>query len=125
MPPTILIAEDDARNLILMKDILELKGCRVMTAGNGREAVDKARQIVPDLILMDMQMPVMDGFEAVELLKADERTRRISVWALTSYVMPGDEKRIRAVGCDGYITKPIDVKAFLRRVTQLLGSEPA
>src|SRR5450759_2924408 len=102
MPQTILIAEDDAKNLILVTDILELKGYRIVAAVNGREAVEKAREILPDLILMDMQMPVMDGFEAVGLLKADERTRRIPVWALTSYAMPGEEKRIRAVGCDEY-----------------------
>jgi two-component system cell cycle response regulator DivK len=122
MTATILIAEDDAKNMLLMTDILGLKGYRVVTASNGREAVEKARDILPDLILMDIQMPVMDGFEAVGLIKADKRTQLIPVWALTSYAMPGDEKRIRAAGCAGYITKPINVKAFLARVAELLSA---
>jgi two-component system cell cycle response regulator DivK len=122
MKMKILVAEDDTKNLILMNDILEFKGYHVVAATNGREAVEKAGEILPDLILMDMQMPVMDGFEAVKRLKADKRTQLIPVWALTSYAMPGDEKRILAIGCDGYITKPLDVKLFMERVAKFFNS---
>lgn len=125
MPTTILIAEDDSRNMLLMKDVLELKGYHLLQAANGREAVERARQALPQLILMDMQMPVMDGFEAVRILKKDERTRAIPIWAFTSYAMPGDERRIREAGCDAYITKPVRLKDLLRLVQQHFESRNA
>lgn len=111
--------------MLLMKDVLELKGYHLLQAANGHEAVERARQASPQLILMDMQMPVMDGFEAVRILKKDERTRAIPIWAFTSYAMPGDERRVREAGCDAYITKPVRLKDLLRLVQEHFESRNA
>ena len=113
---TILVAEDDARNRRLFRAILSAKGYELIEAVNGREAVDLARECTPDLILLDIQMPVMDGFEALKTLKDDADTADIATWALTSYAMPGDKERILQAGCDGYIMKPIDVPSFVQRI---------
>lgn len=115
---TVLVVEDDPKNRKLLRDLLDVKGYAVHEASNGKEGVEQAGKHLPDLILLDMQMPVMDGFEAARKLKADDKTRSIPIWALTSYAMPGDEKKVREVGCDGYITKPIDTQDFLRRIEQ-------
>jgi len=116
----VLVIEDDEKNLRLMEDLLEFNGYIVIKAMDGKQGVDSVRTEKPDLILMDIQMPVMDGMEATKILKGDEETRDIPIIALTSYAMQGDEQRIRESGCDGYMTKPIDVKHFLKEVDQIL-----
>ena len=113
---TILVAEDDPMNRKLMRDLLDIKGYAVIETTNGREAVDAVREHSPSLVLMDIQMPEMDGLEAVKQLKAHPETAGIAVWALTSYAMPGDERRVREAGCDGYITKPINIRDLLARI---------
>jgi two-component system, cell cycle response regulator DivK len=118
MNGTVLVAEDDPRNRKLIRDILLIKGCEVLEAENGRAAVALAKENRPGLILLDIQMPIMDGFEAVAALKADPNTAMITTWALTSYAMPGDEEKIRRAGCDDYITKPIDVPVLVEKVEQ-------
>lgn len=122
MKHTILVVEDDPRNRKLLVDLLTVKGYAVIVAHNGCEGVEQARQHLPDLILMDIQMPLMDGYEATRTLKGDARTRDIPVWALTSYAMAGDGARILAAGCDICITKPFDVPALLRRIEACLRS---
>ena len=117
---TILLVEDNPTNMKLSTFILESAEYTVLPAVNAEVALTMARESRPDLILMDIQLPGMDGLEATALLKADEETRRIPVIALTALAMKGDEERILAAGCDGYIAKPLDYKAFLAFVRNKL-----
>ena len=120
MEQVILIVEDEPRNLKLIRDLLEVSGYMVLEAIDGKQGVEIAKAKKPDLILMDIQLPVMEGFEATRILKADERTRDIPIMALTAYAMKGDEEKIKAAGCDGYIPKPIDTRGFLNKITEYL-----
>ena len=110
---TILIVEDNAANMKLSTFLLESAGHTAVTATTAEAGVTLAGECHPDLILMDIQLPGMDGLQATALLKANEATRDIPVIALTALAMTGDEARIRAAGCDGYIAKPLDYKDFL------------
>ena len=109
----ILIIEDNPTNMKLSSFVLESADYTVITAMDAEIGLTLAREGHPDLILMDIQLPGMDGLEATAVLKADEATRRIPVIALTALAMKGDEERIRAAGCDGYIGKPLDYKNLL------------
>ena len=111
--PKILVVEDNPTNMVLSTFLLESADYEVISATNAEVGVAMAREAHPDLILMDIQLPGMDGLEATALLKADEATRNIPVIALTALAMKGDEERILAAGCDGYIAKPLDYKDFL------------
>lgn len=114
--PTVLLVEDNPANMTLAVFLLESAGHRVLSATDAEAGLTLARAEQPDLILMDMQLPGMDGLEATMLLKQDESTRAIPVIALTALAMKGDEERIRAAGCDGYIGKPMRYKEFLATV---------
>jgi two-component system cell cycle response regulator DivK len=103
----ILIVEDNPTNMSLVVFLLESAGHIVLTATDAEAGLTMARDELPDLILMDIQLPGMDGLEATTLLKNDDLTRTIPVIALTALAMKGDEERIRAAGCDGYIAKPM------------------
>jgi len=119
----ILIVEDNRDNLELAVFLLESAGHTVLSAVDAEAGLALARSELPDLILMDIQLPGMDGLEATALLKGDDATRAIPVVALTALAMKGDEERIRAGGCDGYIAKPIRVQTFLAAVAaNLLGA---
>ena len=109
----VLVVEDNATNMTLTTFLLESAGHTVLAATSAEAGLTIAREGSPDLILMDIQLPGMDGLEATALLKASEGTRAIPVIALTALAMKGDEERIRAAGCDGYIAKPLDYKDFL------------
>jgi two-component system cell cycle response regulator DivK len=109
----ILIVEDNEKNLKLVRDVLQYKGYQTIEAGTGEDGVRLAKARIPDLVLMDIQLPGMDGLQATAILKADVVTRHIPVIALTALAMKGDEERILAAGCDGYIAKPLDYKDFL------------
>ncbi len=122
MKPTILIVEDDPQNRKLLAELLALKGNRILDAPDGKAGVALAYAERPDLILMDIQMPEMDGFGAIQELKGDVRTRAIPIWVLTSYAMPGDQARIIASGCDAYITKPLDLRDLLTRIERQFGA---
>ena len=111
--PTILVVEDNATNMKLSTFLLESADYTVLAATNAEIGLALAREGHPDLILMDIQLPGMDGLQATALLKASEETRDIPVIALTALAMKGDEERILAAGCDGYIAKPLDYKNFL------------
>jgi two-component system cell cycle response regulator DivK len=113
---TILIVEDNPSNMTLARFLLESAGYAVLGAVDAEAGLAVARRAHPDLILMDVQLPGMDGLEATRLLKEDEATRAIPVVALTALAMKGDEGRIRAAGCDGYIAKPLHYKSFLATV---------
>ena len=113
----VLVVEDNADNLKLATFLLQSAGHTVISASNAEAGLALARSDHPELILMDIQLPGMDGLEATGLLKRDEKTRSIPVIALTALAMKGDEERIRAAGCDGYIGKPMRYKEFLAAVT--------
>ena len=120
MTKLILIVEDEPKNLTLLRDLLQVSGYTTIEATDGKQGVELAKARKPDLILMDIMMQVMDGLEATRILKADVTTRNIPVLALTSYAMAGDKERILQAGCDGYLTKPIDIKEFLKAVAEYL-----
>jgi two-component system, cell cycle response regulator DivK len=113
----ILIVEDNPDNMLLTVMLLESAGHTVLSAIDAEAGLSQARAERPDLILMDIQLPGMDGLEAAALLKADPLTSAVPVIALTALAMKGDEERIRAAGCDGYIAKPIGIQDFLANVT--------
>jgi CheY-like chemotaxis protein len=113
---TILLVEDNETNMKLSRFLLESADHEVLTAMNAEAGLAVARERHPDLILMDIQLPGMDGLQATVQLKSNEVTRDIPVIALTALAMKGDEERIRAAGCDGYIAKPLDYKQFLATI---------
>ena len=117
---TILIVEDNNSNRLLMSDILNYQGYTVLEAKNGVEGIEKARKYRPDLVLMDIQMPVMDGFTAARILKDDPLTRQIRLIAITAFAMHGDRERILAAGFDDYIAKPIAIREFPRTIQSYL-----
>ncbi len=120
MAKVILIVEDEPKNLKLVSDLLQRFGYATIEATDGEQGVELAKSNKPDLILMDVQMPKMDGLEATRILKADTTTGNISILALTSYAMKGDEERILQAGCDGYLAKPLDIKELLKMVAEHL-----
>jgi two-component system cell cycle response regulator DivK len=117
----VLLVEDNAANMTLATFLLQSAGYEVITATDAETGVSLARSQSPALILMDIQLPGMDGLQATAQLRADESTRAIPVIALTALAMKGDEERIRAAGCDGYIAKPLDYKSFLATVAGFCG----
>jgi CheY-like chemotaxis protein len=112
----ILIVEDNMDNYELVRFILERAGYDVFLAVNGRDGVDAARFQKPDLILMDLGLPEMDGWLAAEKLKANAATKSIPLFALTAHTLPGERKRAMMAGCDGYVSKPIHVDTFLNMI---------
>jgi len=110
MPYKILIAEDNANNRSLLWDILTYHGYEVSVAVDGRQALNLARELMPDLILMDIQMPGLDGMTAGSILKGDPATGRLKIIALTSFAMQGDQEKFMAAGFDGYLSKPINTR---------------
>jgi two-component system, cell cycle response regulator DivK len=121
----VLVIEDNASNMTLALFLLKSAGHTVLSATDGESGLVLARTKLPDLILMDIQLPGMDGLEATRLLKLDAATWAIPVIALTALAMKGDEERIRAAGCDGYIAKPLRYQAFLATVGRFLPAAPA
>jgi CheY-like chemotaxis protein len=118
--PVILIAEDHPDSRDALQTLLQVHGYRVTTAADGREAVERAAAEVPDLILMDIMMPIMDGFEATRTLRAEPRFDGVPIIALTA--MDGARELVLAAGCDDYLAKPIDIRTFLARIAAWLRS---
>lgn len=115
-----LIVEDNEKNLKLFRLIVSSLGHEVLTAANGSEGVAIAREIRPDLILMDIQMPVMDGISAMDFLKSEEATKEIPVIALTSYAMKGDKERFLEHGFIDYLSKPVSKDSLITAVKRIL-----
>ena len=113
---TVLVVEDNDLNMKLFHDLLEMGGYNVLQAKDGMEGWRMAREQRPDLILMDIQLPGVDGLEVTKWLKDDENLKSIPVIAVTAFAMKGDEEKIREAGCDGYIVKPISLSDFLETV---------
>jgi len=116
----ILVVEDNEKNMKLFRDVLQAKGYLTLEAGSGEQAVELATEHVPDLILMDVQLPGIDGIEALGRIRADERTEAIPVVALTAQAMAGDREHFLESGFDGYISKPVDVLEFIQTVATYL-----
>jgi|ERR1700674_574437 len=115
----ILVAEDNPVNLELLREILEAGQYQVVEAGDGLEALAKIEENQPDLVLLDINMPVLDGFGAIRQIRAQPRYSRLPVVAVTAYAMKDDRERILAAGFNGYVSKPIDAAALLRELQQL------
>lgn len=120
MSKKILVVEDNKKNRILIRDVLRYYGYEVIEAENGAEGVKMAKEHLPDLILLDIQMPVMDGFKALKILKDMPETRNIKVIALTSFAMAGDREKILHAGFDDYLSKPVDTRKLPLTVKQYL-----
>ena len=121
MSKKILVVEDTEDNRQILRDLLGMAGYEMVEAQDGVQGVAMAAEHRPDLILMDTQMPVMDGYEATRRIKADPALASIPVIAVTSYALSGDEAKTRAAGCDGYIAKPYSPRQMLAAVREILG----
>ncbi|MFN9374783.1 MAG: response regulator [Planctomycetaceae bacterium] len=118
--PRILLVEDNEMNRDMLSRRLERKGFTVLVAVDGAEGVAKARAELPDLILMDMNLPILDGWEATRQIKADGQTGQIPVIGLTAHAMAGDREKCLAAGCDQYDTKPVDFNSLLGKIREFL-----
>jgi two-component system cell cycle response regulator DivK len=122
MSKKILVVEDTEDNRQILRDLLGMAGYDMVEAHDGAEGVAKAAEHKPDLILMDIQMPVMDGYEATRRIKANPDLKTIPIVAVTSYALSGDEQKTRDAGCDAYIAKPYSPRQMLAKVREILGS---
>ena len=116
MDELVLIVDDNERNVRLARDILQVSGFRTLEASTGGESISLASEHLPDVVLMDIRLPDMDGVEALRALRASEATASIPVVAVTALAMKGDRERFLEAGFDGYLEKPIDVREFPRQV---------
>jgi len=119
----ILVVDDNPANMKLVSDLLEWSGYQISKAMNAEQALEAIRQTKPDLILMDISLPGMDGLTLTRKLKADDATKRIRIVALTAFAMKGDEQKAFDAGCDGYITKPIDTRKLPDQIARVLRKE--
>ena len=120
MSKKVMIVEDNELNMKLFNDLLEAKGYTTVKTSDGMQALKLARDHRPDLILMDIQLPLVNGYEATRRIKADPDTRHIPVIAVTSYALSGDETKAFEAGCDGYIAKPFSPRNLLAKVREFL-----
>ncbi len=120
MTKTVLIVEDNELNMKLFKDLLEAHNIATIETNDGRNVMEIARARMPDLILMDIQLPEVSGLEVTKWLKADEQLKSIPVIAVTAFAMKGDEQKIREGGCEDYISKPISVVNFIEVIQSYL-----
>ena len=120
MSKCILVVEDQEDNRRILRDLLGNAGYKLMEAESGEEALTAIEAQRPDLILMDIQLPVMDGYEATRRIKSDPALRSIPIIAVTSYALSGEEKKARAAGCDEYVPKPFSPRQLLAKIRELL-----
>jgi two-component system, cell cycle response regulator DivK len=123
-PKRILIVEDNKSDVRLLRDILEWRGYETLQTGDGLEAINLALANLPDLILMDIQLPELSGLEVTRRLRGDERSRRIPIVAVTAFAMEWHEREALDSGCDAYISKPIAILGFLRRLEPFFSRFP-
>jgi two-component system cell cycle response regulator DivK len=123
MSKRILIVEDQEDNRTILRDVLSTVGYELFEALNGKDGVRLAQSERPDLILMDIQLPEMDGYEATQQIKSIAELKTIPIIAVTSYALSGDEAKARAAGCDGYIAKPFSPRELLAKVRKYLSDE--
>ena len=120
MSKRILIVEDQEDNRAILRDVLSIAGYELIEAVDGGEGVELAQKERPDLILMDIQLPVLDGYEATRRIRANPELMAIPIIAVTSYALSGDEAKARAAGCNGYVTKPFSPRQLLAKVREYL-----
>lgn len=120
MARNILVIEDNQQNMYLTTFILEKHGHKVIQAWDGRQGIEAAAQNIPDLILLDIQLPEMDGYAVAASLKSNPLLAKVPIVAVTSYAMAGDRERILAAGCNGYIEKPINPETFIEQLSMFL-----
>jgi CheY-like chemotaxis protein len=118
---TVLLVEDNEDNLVVYRTILEHVGFRVIEARDGEEGVSRAKEHLPDLILMDISIPKMDGWEATQRLKADGTTKKIPIIALTAHALEEDRQKAMLAGCDGYLAKPVEPRRVVQEVERFVG----
>lgn len=123
--PRVLLVEDNEMNRDMLSRRLQKRGYQIALAFDGGQGISMARSESPDLILMDMSLPVVDGWEATRQLKADETTRAIPIIGLTSHAMAGDAEKCRAAGCDDYDTKPVELPRLLEKIEKHLAARKA
>jgi len=123
MSKRILIVEDQEDNRTILRDVLSTVGYELIEALNGKDGVRLAQSERPDLILMDIQLPEMDGYEATQQIRSIAELKTIPIIAVTSYALSGDEAKARAAGCDGYIAKPFSPRELLAKVRKYLSDE--
>jgi two-component system, cell cycle response regulator DivK len=120
MTKRILVVEDQEDNRQILHDLLTNAGYEMIEVEDGAQALEAAAEHRPDLILMDIQLPVMDGYEATRRIKADPALKKIPIIAVTSYALSGDEGKARAAGCDAYVTKPFSPRALLAKIREFV-----
>ena len=120
---TVLVIEDNALNMKLVTTLLKVGKYDIIEAVDAEKGIQLARESKPDLILMDIQLPGMDGLNATRIIKEESSLKNVKILALTSHAMDGDDKKAREAGCDGYITKPIDTKNFLKTIDKFLNGK--
>jgi two-component system cell cycle response regulator DivK len=120
MTKTILVVEDQEDNRQILRDLLGASDYEMVEAENGQEAIDAVAKKKPDLILMDIQLPVMDGYEATRRIKANPDWKSIPIIVVTSYALSGDAEKARAAGCDDYVTKPYSPRQLLAKIREYL-----
>ena len=118
--PTILLIEDNEFNMILFRDLLHMEGFTVVEAYDAEVGIQRARETSPDVILMDIQLPGMDGLTATRIIQKDPVLKQIPVVALTAYAMETDKKEAIAAGCIGFIAKPVDTRSFVKSVSNFI-----
>jgi len=125
MKKTILIVEDHEDNRRIMRDLLTSVGYGLIEAVTGKEGVDAAKTYCPDLILMDIQLPGFDGYEATRRIKADPKLCSVPIIAVTSYALSGDDAKAFEAGCDAYVSKPYSPRELLRTIKEILSDKPS
>ncbi|HGJ63923.1 TPA: response regulator [bacterium] len=120
MPNKILVVEDNDKNRKLVRIILQSKGYELMEATTAEEAINQLKENIPDLILLDIQLPQMDGLELTKKIRDQKETKDIPIIALTAYAMKGDKERILEAGCDDYISKPIDTRQLPIKIAEII-----
>ncbi len=123
MAKKILVVEDNEKNMILMRDVLEYLGYSVITTQNGKEGLRLAREHRPHLILMDIQMPVMDGYTAVKILRSDPGLQDMKIIAVTALAMSGDKEKVLQAGFNGYLAKPVETRQLSAMIKKHLGED--
>jgi len=121
MKPTVLLIEDNEQNRYLARFLLEAHGYAVISASDGPQGIELAGRLLPKLILLDIQLPTMDGYTVARELRAIPALRDIPIVAVTSYAMTGDREKVLAAGCNGYIEKPINPETFVAEIVHYLG----
>lgn len=117
----VLVIEDNPDNMTLICDILELHGYRTLQATTGHGGFEKAKAMKPDFVILDIQLPDIDGYTVLDKMRKNPSTEKIPVIAMTSYAMAGDKERLLKAGCDGYVEKPIDPDLVMKQIQQIVG----